>query len=54
MVWLNYQCDNRPAGKGKYGGAICMCSKCLRDRKIAQEELGNVLNEENFDEEEHF
>ena len=34
MTRLNYECDNTPAPKGRYGGSICMCLKCVEQRTV--------------------
>ena len=32
MVMINYDCYNQTVPEGTFGGAMCMCVKCERER----------------------
>jgi hypothetical protein len=32
MVYINYECYNQEVPNGTFGGAVCMCEKCQKER----------------------
>jgi len=43
MVWINTQCDNRPAAQGAFGGAKCVCPKCNNRRAKQAETVSRFI-----------
>ena len=38
MVCINYQCDNKLALTGYFGGLMCMCQKYIKERKAEKQQ----------------
>ena len=50
-MFINHNCINYPAPEGAFGGAMCMCERCVEERKPPKEKTAiEIMQDGQLDE----